>query len=43
MDFPQSGKYCIPGALVPVEFFLENDKAEYIEPNYSIAYSLAEA
>ena len=43
MDFPQSGKYCIPGALVPVEFFLENDKAEYIEPNYWIAYSLAEA
>jgi len=33
MDFPKSGPYVIPGALVPVDFDIENDRGIYIEPN----------
>ena len=42
MEFPCSGRYCIPGALAPVEFSLESDTASYTEPNYWVAYDLAE-
>ena len=33
MKFPESGKYVIPGVLVPVEIDIENDAGLYIEPN----------
>lgn len=33
MKFPESGRYTVPGALVPVDINRENDKGIYIEPN----------
>lgn len=33
MKFPQSGRYTVPGALVPVEIDVENDLGTYVEPN----------
>lgn len=33
LRFPQSGAYVIPGALNPIEMFVENDEGTYVEPN----------
>ena len=33
MKFPESAKYVVPGALVPVVIDLEKDRGTYIEPN----------
>lgn len=40
MKFPQSGKYIIPGALLPVEFDIEADLGTYIEPNVWMIHPL---
>ncbi|MFC1887459.1 GNAT family N-acetyltransferase [Candidatus Cloacimonadota bacterium] len=40
MEFPESGKYIIPGALRPVEFDLAKDKGVYLEPNVWIIHEL---
>jgi len=41
MKFPQSGRYIIPGALVPMEMDVEKDEGVYIEPNVWMVHSLA--
>jgi len=33
LDFPESGSYVVPGALVPVEIDRERDRGVYSEPN----------
>jgi GNAT superfamily N-acetyltransferase len=33
MAFPESGRYVVPGALVPVEIDRERDEGLYVEPN----------
>jgi GNAT superfamily N-acetyltransferase len=33
LEFPESGSYVVPGALVPVEIDRENDRGAYREPN----------
>jgi len=33
MAFPESGRYIVPGALVPVEMDRDEDRGIYIEPN----------
>jgi hypothetical protein len=33
MKFPESGRYTVPGALVPIVIDRENDKGIYVEPN----------
>jgi GNAT superfamily N-acetyltransferase len=33
LHFPESGKYIVPGALVPVEINVEKNIGRYIEPN----------
>jgi GNAT superfamily N-acetyltransferase len=33
LAFPESGSYVVPGALVPVEIDVENDRGAYREPN----------
>jgi hypothetical protein len=33
MRFPESGRYIVPGALVPVEIDCEHNQGIYIEPN----------
>jgi hypothetical protein len=33
MAFPESGRYVVPGALVPVEIHRERDEGRYVEPN----------
>ena len=38
--FPKSGKYIIPGALVPIEMDLEKDRGTYIEPNVWMAHPI---
>ncbi|MEE9442544.1 MAG: GNAT family N-acetyltransferase [candidate division Zixibacteria bacterium] len=40
MRFPESGRYTIPGALVPVDIDCENDKGVYIEPNVWMYHEL---
>ena len=40
MEFPQSGPYIIPGALVPIEMNLEKDEGAYIEPNVWILHKV---
>lgn len=40
MRFPESGRYVVPGALVPIEVDLVKDEAAYIEPNVWIHYDL---
>ena len=41
MQFPDSGPYVVPGALVPVKVDLAQDEGKYIEPNVWIPYRLA--
>jgi GNAT superfamily N-acetyltransferase len=33
MDFPETGPYVVPGALVPVDIDRERDEGLYVEPN----------
>ncbi|WP_369309303.1 GNAT family N-acetyltransferase [Providencia rettgeri] len=40
MSFPQSGKYIIPNALVPVTVDVPHQKVEYIEPNLWMLHAL---
>jgi len=40
MKFPQSGRYVIPEALVPVEMDFEKDEGVYIEPNVWVQHSI---
>lgn len=40
MNFPNSGKYIIPGALQPVDFDVERDLGIYIEPNVWMIHRL---
>ena len=40
MKLPESGKYIVPGALVPVNIDKQNDKGTYIEPNVWMAHRL---
>ena len=39
MKFPQSGRYVIPGALVPIVLNVEKDEGVYVEPNVWIAHA----
>jgi GNAT superfamily N-acetyltransferase len=38
--FPESGLYIVPGALVPVEIHVEDDRGCYIEPNIWMVHTL---
>ncbi len=40
MRFPESGRYVIPKALVPVEIDCENDRGLYVEPNVWMLHRL---
>lgn len=40
MQFPESGSYIIPDALVPVQVDVEKDEVVYIEPNIWMKHSL---
>ncbi|MEQ4676524.1 GNAT family N-acetyltransferase [Providencia vermicola] len=40
MHFPQSGKYIVPNALVPVTVDVQRQQVEYIEPNLWMLHSL---
>ena len=33
MRFPASGRYVVPGALVPIEIDRRRDRSRYVEPN----------
>jgi GNAT superfamily N-acetyltransferase len=41
MQFPESGRYVVPEALVPVEIDRETDRGTYIEPNVWMWHALA--
>ena len=38
MEFPRSGEYIVPGALVPVTIDLAADYGTYVEPNVWTAH-----
>ena len=40
MSFPETGKYIVPGALLPVEMDCENDSGVYLEPNVWVEHQL---
>jgi hypothetical protein len=40
MAFPESGRYVVPGALVPVEIDRERDTGRYEEPGVWMRHSL---
>lgn len=40
MKFPQSGRYVIPGALIPMVMNAEKDEGTYIEPNVWIVHEI---
>lgn len=40
MKFPVSGKYTVPGALVPISIDIEKNKGLYIEPNVLVQHNL---
>jgi hypothetical protein len=40
MEFPQSGRYIIPGALNPIVVDAAKDKCVYIEPNVWIVHEM---
>jgi GNAT superfamily N-acetyltransferase len=40
MEFPESGSYVVPGALVPVEIDLALDRGIYLEPNVWVHHSM---
>jgi len=39
--FPESGRYVVAGALVPVEIDRTADRGVYIEPNVWVVHDLA--
>jgi GNAT superfamily N-acetyltransferase len=39
MEFPETGSYVVPGALVPVEIDRERDEGLYVEPNVWMVHS----
>ena len=41
LEFPASGSYVVPGALVPVRIDREADRGEYVEPNVWMVHPLA--
>jgi GNAT superfamily N-acetyltransferase len=41
LQFPESGNYVVPGALVPVEIDRENDRGVYREPNVWMRHAAA--
>jgi GNAT superfamily N-acetyltransferase len=40
MEFPESGEYVVPGALVPVTIDRERDEGRYVEPNVWMLHRL---
>ena len=40
MEFPESGAYVVPGALVPVEIDREAYQGVYVEPNVWMQHRL---
>lgn len=40
LKFPQSGEYCVPGALKPIQIDLERDLGAYIEPNVWMVHEI---
>ena len=40
LKFPQSGRYILPAALVPIEMNLEEDEGAYIEPNVWVSHTI---
>ena len=40
MDFPRTGAYIVPGALVPVAIDRERDRGRYAEPHPWMRYGL---
>ncbi|MDO9577247.1 MAG: GNAT family N-acetyltransferase [Candidatus Cloacimonadales bacterium] len=40
LDFHESGKYIIPGALKPVEISLERDEGVYVDPNVWVVHQI---
>lgn len=40
MEFPASGEFLVPGALVPVTIDVERDLGEYVEPNVWMTHPL---
>jgi hypothetical protein len=40
MEFPGSGQYVVPGALVPITVDVEKDEGTYIEPNVWMLHSI---
>lgn len=41
MRFPETGRYVVPGALVPVEIDRERDQGRYMEPNLWMRHVLS--
>jgi GNAT superfamily N-acetyltransferase len=41
LKFPQSGAYCIPGALIPVQVDVAKDEGVYIEPNVWMVHEVS--
>ena len=40
MKFPQSGEYCVPGALNPIRMNIEKDEGIYVEPNVWLQHAI---
>ena len=40
LKFPQSGAYCIPGALIPMQMDVEKDEGVYLEPNVWMVHGI---
>ena len=40
LEFPGSGRYVVPGALVPVVVDLDADLGVYVEPNVWVTHDL---
>lgn len=42
MRFPDDGSYIVPGALVPIEIDIKQDRGTYVEPNVWVLHLLEE-
>jgi GNAT superfamily N-acetyltransferase len=40
LRFPQSGPYVIPGALNPIDMYIEKDEGRYVEPNVWMVHNV---
>jgi GNAT superfamily N-acetyltransferase len=40
LKFPQSGSYCLPGALNPMEMSIDKDQGIYVEPNVWMVHEI---